>query len=390
MEKQYNKFGARLIEDFSEYELLSLEYNIPISEILQIDMNRCGVFLPKQEVRENFRVRFTGQILDDYNTWYALPVRSSLDTNFSVVDGFIYFQDMKIGLLTGELMLDTCESSYQRGPNLLNLNSRSRSNCGGCRACIHNYKDFYDHTVIKDQNAIYTREDMNRFFDEKRIDVANLAQIAVVTGLFHGEENVIEHMGMIHEVAKERGFDGELMYFGCEINSEEALDQLAQLDHFALIYAYDNFTKRKELLTKTKSVLTLEKAKQTLLAAKKRGIQTTISYIDGIDFLERLKDGFEFLNDSLTQFPIINIYQIQNDSQASILEPSASEMQYYLDSRQAIETIFSDRDFKPKRWTNYRPLWYKYYNGEKLENNAFGQLEKVKRRETYGSFSEAK
>ena len=77
-------------------------------------------------------------------------------------------EDKEIGKCTSEIMLDTCESSYQRGPRLLNLNSRSRSNCGGCKACVHNYKNFYDNTVIKDQKQLITEEDLEKFFDTKK------------------------------------------------------------------------------------------------------------------------------------------------------------------------------------------------------------------------------
>lgn len=392
MKENYNKFGAKLISDYDTYIELSERTNIPLSEIIQIDLNRSGIYLPNDEVRENFRVRFKGKILDDYETWYALPVRGKEDTNFSAYNGSLYFKDVRIGNLTTSLMLDTCESSYQRGPHLLNLNSRSRSNCGGCKACIHNYKSFYDNTVIKDQNALYTKDDINNFFDIKEIDVSQLVQIAVVTGLFHGEEKVVEHMKLIDEVAKNRGFNGELMYFGCEVNSEEALNELAKIDNFALIYAYDNFTKRNQLLAKTKAALSLENAKHTLDMAKNKGINTTISYIAGIDSFKNMKNGFTLIKDSLTQFPIINIYQIQNNNQAMIMDEEARYLEYYLNSRIELEKILHDKDFKPKRWANYRPLWYKYYNGEMLEDNSFGQQEKIlgNKVKTYGRVRKTK
>ena len=57
-----NSFGAKLVERFDEYEYLSMKYDIPISEIVQIDLNRCGIYLPNNEVKENFRVRFKGRI----------------------------------------------------------------------------------------------------------------------------------------------------------------------------------------------------------------------------------------------------------------------------------------------------------------------------------------
>ncbi len=373
----YNKFGAKMISNMGEYEKLSKIYGIELSEIILMDLNRCGIYLPKGEVRTDFRVRFKANILGSYNSWYALPVRNQEDTPFMALDGKIYLFNEIIGDYD-ELRLDTCESSYQRGPHLLNLNSRSRSNCGGCRACVHNYHDFYDSTVIKDNTPLRTKDDLNNFFDQKGIDVERLCQIAVVTGLFHGEHNVLEHMNLVHEVASERGFNGELMYFGCEVNSDEALRTLAGIDNFALIYALDNFTKRDRLLAKTKSLITLEMAQDTLDRAKALGIKTTISYISGIDSFAEMSKGFTLLKRSFTSFPIINIYQIQNNNQANILNDEARELEYYLHSRLELEQIFRDTGMRPKRWENYRPLWYDYYGNEHVLNNAYGQLEEVK------------
>ena len=112
------------------------------------------------------------------------------------------------------MMLDTCDTSYQRGPHLLNLNSRSRSNCAGCRACVHNDKTLYDGTVIKDQHELTTKDDLEIFFDDKQskgLDVANLKQIAVVTGLFNDEAEIVQHMKDISETVRPRGFQGELI-----------------------------------------------------------------------------------------------------------------------------------------------------------------------------------
>lgn len=373
-----NKFNAEIIEDFGEYKRLSEKYNLPISEILQIDMNRSGVYLPNNEVRVNFRVRFKGKFNGDYETWYALPVREKEDTNFSCHNNHIYYKNIVIGDITDRIMLDTCESSYQRGPHLLNLNSRSRSNCGGCTACIHNDKNLYDETVLRDKKGLHIKEDLEEFFDSKNILVQDLVQIAVVTGLFHSERNVVDHMKLVHDVASRRGFEGELMYFGCEVNSEDALKELSELGKFQLIYAYDNFTKRNKILNPSKGKLTIEDAIRTLELAQKYGIDTTISYISGIDSLVKMKEGFTKLKEYMTQFPIINIYQTQTNLQVGIMDPEASILEYYLESRKELEKIFQNKDYLPKRWSNYRPLWYKIYQNQELENNAFGQQEIIK------------
>ena len=349
-----NKFKATLTENFDQYEKLSKEFNVPVAEIVQIDLNRCGVYLKNGEVRENFRVRYKARILNDYQSWYALPVMSKNDTPFMITDNHLYMSGKEIGNVETQLILDTCESSYQRGPRLLNLNSRSRSNCAGCKACIHNYHDFYDDTVIKDKKQLITEDDVKEFFESKNLDVASLTQIAVVTGLFGSEENVVNHMKIVHKVATEKGFKGQLMYFGCEVNSDQALNELAALGNFQLIYAIDNFSKREDILSWKKSKITLKYAKNTLKLAKSKGIHTTISYICGIDTLEETENGFKFLKEEMTDFPIINVYQIQTQDQAKVLNQQAQELTYYLKARKIVEDVFADTKLKPKRWTNYR------------------------------------
>ncbi|MEG0576569.1 MAG: hypothetical protein RR500_01760 [Bacilli bacterium] len=373
--KNENEFGTILINDFQELEKLSKIYNIPVSELLQMDLNRCGIYLPNGEVQEKFRVRFKTKILDDYETWVALPVRSKDNTPYYTKDNKIYFKNCEIGLAK-ELELDTCDTSYQRGPYLLNLNSRSRSSCGGCKACIHNYHDLYNSTVIKDRLSLNTKEDIENYFIKMKFDIKKFNQLAVVTGLFRDEDHVVNHMKLVHEVANEMGFNGELMYFGCQVNSDKALIELSKLENFYLIYALDNFSKRDMLLSKLKSSITIEDAKDTLTRAKKLGIKTSISYICGIDNLNDMIKGFENIKESLTSFPIINIYQMQTIEQSSILYNNAKSLDLYIKSRIGIEELFKDTSLRPKRWENYRPLWYKYFSDEELPNNSFGQLEK--------------
>lgn len=372
------KGNVDITQSKDKWEELSFKYEVPEKEIRLIDFNRTGVWLPNDEVKVNYRVRFTSSELENKNnkTWFALPVRREGDTNFSASDGYLRFND-EVFANIGTITLDTCDTNYQRGPKLLNLNSRSRSNCGGCTACVHNYKNLYDGTVLKDQQKLISKKEIETFFDQKEkngLDVSSLQQIAVVTGLFGSEEAVVEHMKLINEVVKVKGFNGELMYFGCEVNSEKALQELADLGNFSLIYAIDNFTKRNDILAKTKSLITIDTAINTLSLAKQKGIETTFAYISGIDSISEMKKGFEKLRNSITRFPIINIYQIQTRGQLSIIDQEAKQLEYYIKSRKLIENIFENTDLVPRRWENYRPLWYKTFKNEPLPNNAFGGL----------------
>ena len=119
--------GIEITEDLSKWLQLGEKYGISYREIGLIDFNRTGVCLAKDEVRVGFRVRFNGNPLyPNTDSWYALPVRSAHDSNFCILENELFFNGHKIGEVR-DLVLDTCNTSYQRGPHLLNLNSRSRS-----------------------------------------------------------------------------------------------------------------------------------------------------------------------------------------------------------------------------------------------------------------------
>ena len=368
--------GIEITRNMEEWQYLAEKYQVRPEEIGLIDFNRSGIALPDGEVRPNFRVRFTGTInYTDDESWFALPVRRSEDTLFSARDGQLFFDDKLIGL-TSPMMLDTCDTSYQRGPHLLNLNSRSRSNCAGCRACVHNDKTLYDGTVIKDQHELTTKDDLEIFFDDKQskgLDVANLKQIAVVTGLFNDEAEIVQHMKDISETVRPRGFQGELMYFGCQVNSDGALATLAELGDFSLIYAVDNFTNRKKFLAPFKAGISLDQAKDTMVRARDNGIQTSFAYIAGVDSLEDLKSGMQLFAEASTRFPVVNIFHVQTRVQGKVMDDDAKRLEYYIKARREIEEVFRNTDMRPRRWENYRPLWYRTFADEQLDVNAFGE-----------------
>ncbi len=367
--------GVEIARDIGAWYVLSLKYGISASEIGLIDFNRTGVCLDGNEIRIGFRTRFNGDILSKGDpSWYALPVRSPEDSNFHIANDELFFGGTKIGVLD-QPVLDTCDTSYQRGPRLLNLNSRSRSNCCGCRACVHNDKTLYDHTVIRDRRELKTQLDIETFFSHREslgLKTSTLEQIAVVTGLFYDEEDCLNHLEMIHRVVSRLGFTGELMYFGCQLMSQSSLRRFAKLGRTAIVFAIDNFSKRSSRLAPVKSAKTLEDFYAAMSIARTLGIKTTFAYIVGVDSLACLRNGFEYLERACDSFPIVNIFQIQTDLQATALNIEAKNLEYYLKARIAIENIFANGDLRPRRWENYRPLWYREFAGSMLSSSAYG------------------
>ncbi len=367
--------GVKITTDASEWYDLAFKYGVSPQEVGLIDFNRTGVCLDDNDVRVGFRVRFNGTLF--YNndlSWFALPVRNSSDSNFHIRNGKVYFKDFQIGIIDRPV-LDTCDTSYQRGGRLLNLNSRSRSNCAGCKACVHNDKSLYDNTVIKDKHELRTRQDIDNFFYEKErlgMNTKDLEQIAVVTGLFRDENEVLEHLHDVYNVATEHKFSGELMYFGCQLMSATALRDFSKLGKTAIVFAIDNFTNRRENLSGTKSSLSLENFYVSMSVAKSLGVETTFAYITGVDDLSAISENFTYFFNVCTRFPVVNIFQIQTGLQAQALVDGAKNLKYYLQARRAIESAFFNSNMRPRRWENYCPLWYREFHGELLDVKAYG------------------
>lgn len=367
--------GVDITKSMDEWRQLSQKYEVAEEEIGLIDFNRLGVCLDGHEVKTSFRTRFNGSILYDNDwSWFALPVRDRVDSKFHIHDGHVYFDDALIGDVDTPV-LDTCDTSYQRGKRLLNLNSRSRSACYGCKACVHNDKSLYDDTVIKDGGSLKTYEEIEGFLCEKAragLGISQLDQIAVVTGLFTDEVEAIQHMKYVHKAAKKFGFHGELMYFGCQIVSRPALEAFAELGNTALVFAIDNFTQRQKNLSRVKSSLSLGTICGAMVTARALGIQTTFAYIAGVDPVHIAREYFEYFGPVCTRFPVINVFQIQTKLQSHALVYEAKHLDYYVAMRKMVEQVFEEGNLRPRRWENYRPLWYRTFAGQDLNSQPYG------------------
>ncbi len=367
--------GIQITSEIGEWYSLASKYGVSPQEVGLIDFNRTGVCLDDNDVKVGFRTRFNGTLFYGNDlSWFALPVRSYEDSNFHIQDGKVFFKKFQIGTID-KPVLDTCDTSYQRGRKLLNLNSRSRSNCAGCKACVHNDKALYDDTVIKDKHELRTADEIEDFFRKKErlgVRIDELDQIAVVTGLFSNEQEVLEHMSIVYNVAVGYGFHGELMYFGCQLMSGSALKEFSKFGKTAIVFAIDNFTKRKENLSMVKSGYELEDFYASMSLAKSYGIETTFAYIVGVDDLRAIAKNFNYFFNVCTRFPVVNIFQIQTNLQAQVLHDDARVLEYYIQARLIMEKIFKDSNMRPRRWENYRPLWYREFSDECLDVKAYG------------------
>lgn len=355
----------------SETIAISEIYDVSPEEVLFLDFSLKGVNFSAPYVRVRFEFfpenkpyfkTSRERNVDKY--FFALPTAHG--SIYRVGNGYMAMGGEIIGM-TGKVEEDTCDSSYfRRKGTALNLNPVSKSSCYGCKFC---------HTAQqtpRDKESLISEPEARDFLKKlirryNLSDLSHLIQVAVVTGCFGGEQKVIDYLKMIRAVLRDYGFNGVLFYYGSEINTEEAMDQLQEVKPFALCLSIECFTDRDIMLKSTKSRITIEDAKNILARAKQNGFQSSFSYILGIEPLRIMELNFEAFIPFINVFPTVNIFQV-HQGQRDLRIPSAWELDYYLRAREILENMFMDTDMRPKPWENYRGLWHLNFGKEELDN----------------------
>lgn len=344
-------------------------YDLPFEDTLFLDINRKGVVTNINFERLRFYLRPShngffreSRRLGIEEFFFALPTHSGI-SNYRLTDGTLSLDGKVIGTVR-EIKNDTCDLTYpRREGTVINLNPNSKSQCHGCAFC---------HTFKQDANDIsnLSLEDFMRKHAEEWlkkyniVDLSHLRSVATVTGCFDSEREVIDYLFMVRKVFAEYGYRGEIFYFGSEITSPEALDELRGIAPFDLCFSLECFENRKRLLKPHKGGVSLEQAKGVLRVSKERGFGTNFSYIIGMEPLEvvfaRMKEFLPYI----TKLPVINVFQPHTSGQRKLYAPGAQELEYFLDARQELEKMFVEVGFKPRIWENYRCLWYLKFGNE--------------------------
>jgi len=356
----------------SEAISISKIYTVPPEDVLFLDFSICGVAV-------NFpyaRVRF--ELTPEYNPlfktsfskginkyFFALP--SNPNSPYRIENGQLVAKREIIGKVR-YFSSDTCDSSYpRRNGTVLNLNPIPKSQCHGCKFC---------HTLVQDAKDI--NEDLQsktglEYFIERWLekydipDLSYLIQVAIVTGCFGGEARVVQYLKDLATILNEYGFNGEILYYGSEITTEGALNELKEIKPFTLCLSLECFENRERMLRSHKRKITIADSKNILHQAKKNGFNTTFSYILGLESLTSMRTLFTELFPYINRFPIINIFQIHK-GQEKLRCQEAWKIDYYMDARRILEKMFINTNMRPRPWENYRSLWYLKFDGEWLDD----------------------
>jgi hypothetical protein len=99
------------------------------------------------------------------------------------------------------------------------------------------------------------------------------------------------------------------------------------------------------------------------------GMEVNYTYVIGIEphevFLPYMKEFIKYT----TKFPTINILQLHQQHDTSLLAPTVLDLSYFLEARIKIEEIFLPTSLRPLVWEDYRSLWYLRFGQEVLKGH---------------------
>lgn len=349
---------------------LSERHRIPLEDALFIALNINGVSLECDYNRMRMAFRLADSKLFEYakqrgelDYYFALPVNQ--DSPFIIVDNTLLLQNAVIGQAIGPTE-DICDSHYpRRNGTVLNMNPNSRTSCHGCQFCYTAYQIPYDRKRLK------TDSDLREFFEGWMAkygltDLSHLIEIAVVTGCYESGEAVCHFLITLKKVLREYRFAGKIFYLGSQITTQEHLRSIAEIQPFGICFSLETFEHR-ELLRKDKRALSLQDACESMDFARSLGYEVTFSYIVGMESLQVMEYHFNHFRERINKFPIINTLQLHKYHQATLRDPEAHRLEYYLNARQILERIFVQTSMRPLVWEDYRSLWFLTFSKEPLQ-----------------------
>lgn len=246
------------------------------------------------------------------------------------------------------------------------INPNSRSRCTGCAFCPTTLEDAVDPRLRLDEELAQLLGGLAAELPEGG-RLTDLTDITVSTGCFHTEAAGLEHLGTLRRVLDEHGMNARIGFLSSVLRSDEAFARLAAECAPVLLFLTAECASRRELLLKSsKASLRPEQMPDLLARAKAAGLQTSFTYIVGLDPFDEMIEFLSALLPHVSVFPSIQIYQAHTPLMDVLRSPDAGDLEYYLRARAHIERLTVARGLRPEPWRCYRSLWYATYAGARL------------------------
>jgi hypothetical protein len=246
------------------------------------------------------------------------------------------------------------------------LNPNSRSRCTGCAFCPTTLEAAVDPRLRLDDELSQLLAGLTAELPAGA-SLSDLTDITVSTGCFHTESAALEHIETLRRVLDAHDVPARIGFLTSVLRSDDAFARLAKRSApFLLFLTAECASRRNVLLKASKASLRPSQMPDLLARAKAAGLDTSFTYIVGLDPFDEMIAFLSELLPHTTVFPSIQIYQAHTPLMNVLRSPDADNVEYYLRARAHIERLTAARGLVPERWRCYRSLWYSTYAGAPL------------------------
>lgn len=323
-------------------------FNLPEIEVISLAISLLGVRvdLPFS------RIRFTLES-DSFNLLFSLE--NAIDSPFSVKGNSLFIAETMTSYKVSGIVEDRCEVIYTRKDGaVISFNPNNRSSCTGCLFCYQPASND-PKKINADSIVSFFQEWMKK---ESLDSLSHVEQLALVTGCYREEDEAVDYIRSMRSALSTLGFDKEILYLGI-IKNLENLRKLSVVKPFHLCFTVECFENRSKMLRNTKQV-SLQELIRILDYSSNLGIDTSISYIAGLDTLDSVEKYFSVFKDHINHFPLVSVFQTDKRRKPFRI-PEAESIDYYFKVRKMVQDVFKDTLMSPNSWNNYRSLWRTCY-----------------------------
>ncbi|GAA0556140.1 hypothetical protein GCM10010172_43800 [Paractinoplanes ferrugineus] len=350
------------VTDIRNIEQLAMEYRVPLEDVLLIAINLYGISSDQDRHRARVAVRL---ISEPSVPWQVIVPLNAQESPFELSGEDLVIQGRLIGHVE-RIDADEAVGGYFRdGGRAATLNPNARSRCTGCAFCPNTLEAAADPRLAEDRAL----DELFAALVEQhpRRSLAELAEVTVSTGCFEREQAAVEHLVALRAACSRHRISARIGFLTSVIRSGEAFEQIAaDVAPFVLRLTAECFTRRDLMLKASKATLLVEQMPDLLALARRAGLDTSYTYIVGLDSLPTMTEGIDALAPHITEFPNFQVYQAHNSIMAGLRAPAADDLAFYLEARRAIETSVGPTGLRPVAWECYRPLWYFTFGDEAL------------------------
>jgi hypothetical protein len=347
------------LKDLAE---LADQFRVNVDDVLMTAMNVLGARSQLRYPRARMLIRLRARPDD--------PLRLGLPLARDHSPFEVRGDEIRLG---GETVADIemCQDDdallgyFRKEGKVLTLNSNARSQCTGCIFCPNSLEGASDPrlSALDDLSMCFSLMEAEQGWS----DMSHLEEVNLATGCFHEEQPAITHLEFVRQALSQHGFTGQIGFLTSVLKTDQAFERIAEtVAPFFLLLTFECFTNRESILKHSKAALRPEEIGPILARAKSYGLDSSFTYIVGLEPMDVALDGLAKLRDNVTRFPNFQIYQAHNRFMERFAAPGADTVAFYLDARKQLERLFADTGLRPDTWSNYRPLWYWSFADEVL------------------------